>query len=480
MKLFNFLPKENDYFGENKEITNLSCDSRKVKENGLFFCLNGTNYNGETYANEAIKNGAVAIVSENKLNLDKNITQIIVPSARSAMSEMASHYYGDPGLDMLKIAVTGTNGKTTTTYLLNEVLTKAGYKVGVIGTNGTFCGKTKINSQLTTPDPIELFAVIKQLKDLGCDCLCYEASAHAIALNKLDGLESDISLLTNISQDHLDYFKTMFNYASAKAKLFNKKLSKTAIINTKTPLAKLIYDETKIPKISIGESDDNDLVLKNVNHYPNHQEFMVDFKDEVKFYKLNMVGKFNAENALGVIAVAEVLGIDRNLVYNALKTISPVPGRFNFYEKNGVKVIVDFAHTPEAMANALTACREIVLDGGKLFCVFGCGGNRDAGKRPLMGKTAAKFSDHTIITSDNPRYESPKKIIDNIICGLGEYTNYSVEEDRAKAITKALEMAKPGDVVAVLGKGCENYIDQNGIKTPYSDQEVILGLENQR
>lgn len=477
MDIFSILPKDFEMVGKNKVITNLACDSRRVKDNGIFFAIDGYNTKGENYINEAIKNGAACVVTEKKLNIENNITQIIVPSSRRAMSEMASHFYSDSAECMLKIAVTGTNGKTSTTYFLQEMLTKAGYKVGVIGTNGSFVNDYKINSSLTTPDPIEFFEVIKQMKDMGVDALCFEASAHALYLDKLAGLKSDISILTNISQDHLDFFKTMFNYAEAKAKLFTTKLSKTAIINTNSPLAHEIYLETNLPKIAVGDINKCDIVLKNVTNTEFGQTFEIDFKDEMKKYSMNLFGRFNVENALNVIAVGEVLGINRDIVKKSIEELKPVSGRFNGYVVNGVKVIIDFAHTPEAMSNALTACRELTEgENAKLICVFGCGGNRDAGKRPLMGKTATNLCDYVILTNDNPRYEEPQKIINNIIYGISEYTNFSVELNRENAIKKAIALASKGDVVAILGKGCENYIEIEGEKIPYSDADVVKSI----
>ena len=473
MELFKMRPKDYMIYGNNKEISQISNDTRNIKPNSLYFCIKGENFNGEELASEAVKKGSVAIVSENKLNLDKSITQIIVPCARSAMSEMANKFYGDPARDMLKIAVTGTNGKTTTTMLLNHVLTKAGFKVGVIGTNGTLINNKSIKSNLTTPDPIEFFSLLAKMKEEGVNCVCFEASAHALSLHKLDGIKSDIGVLTNISQDHLDYFKTMENYADAKAKLFTNKLSAIAVINADTPLANKIYNNCEIPAIKLGSAS-GDIFIESFNQTNSGINFVANVYGEREYYNMKLNGQFNALNALNVLAIGKILGIDKNIIKTALSEVSEVPGRFNRIVKNGVNFIVDFAHTPEAILNSLSASRELANSyGGKLICVFGCGGNRDATKRSIMGKVACDNADKVIITSDNPRNEDPMEIINNIKSGITEYTNYIIEPNRAKAIKLAYGEAKANDVIAVLGKGCENYFEIKGEKLPYSDSEEI-------
>ena len=473
MELFKMRPKDYMIYGNNKEIIQISNDTRNIKPNSLYFCIKGENFNGEELASEAVKKGSVAIVSENKLNLDKSVTQIIVPCARSAMSEMANKFYGDPAKDMLKIAVTGTNGKTTTTMLLNHALTKAGFKVGVIGTNGTLINNKSVKSNLTTPDPIEFFSLLAKMKEEGVNCVCFEASAHALSLHKLDGIKSDIGFLTNISQDHLDYFKTMENYANAKAKLFTNKMSAIAVINADTPLANKIYNNCEIPAIKLGSAS-GDIFIESFNQTNSGINFVANVYGEKERYNMKLNGQFNALNALNVLAIGKILGIDKNIIKTALSEVSEVPGRFNRIVKNGVNFIVDFAHTPEAILNSLSASRELANSyGGKLICVFGCGGNRDATKRSIMGKVACDNADKVIITSDNPRNEDPMEIINNIKSGITEYTNYIIEPNRAKAIKLAYGEAKANDVIAVLGKGCENYFEIKGEKLPYSDSEEI-------
>ncbi|MBO4569685.1 MAG: UDP-N-acetylmuramoyl-L-alanyl-D-glutamate--2,6-diaminopimelate ligase, partial [Clostridia bacterium] len=251
------------------------------------------------------------------------------------MSEMANKFYGDPARDMLKIAVTGTNGKTTTTMLLNHVLTKAGFKVGVIGTNGTLINNKSIKSNLTTPDPIEFFGLLAKMKEEGVNCVCFEASAHALSLHKLDGMKSDIGVLTNISQDHLDYFKTMENYADAKAKLFTNKLSAIAVINADTPLANKVYNNCEIPAIKLGSAS-GDIFIESFNQTNSGINFVANVYGEKEHLNMKLNGQFNALNALNVLAIGKILGIDKNIIKTALSEVSEVPGRFNRIVKNGV------------------------------------------------------------------------------------------------------------------------------------------------
>jgi len=477
MKLFDFLPRSFSLLGRNQEITNLSCDTRTLKPSSLYFCIKGERYDGHVFAIDAVKAGACAVVSEKELDLPKSVTQIIVQNARAAMSEMASNFNGNPDKDMLKIAVTGTNGKTTTTFLLRHALTEAGYNVGVIGTNGSFTNRGEIKSSLTTPDPIELFKIIKEMKNQGVDCLCFEASAHALSLDKLAGIVSDIAILTNITQDHLDFFKTMPAYAMAKAKLFTKQMSRVGIINTNTPLADAINYCSGIKTLTVGEKNNCDIKLIKSEATPSGQVMTVNFGNEERTYNLKLSGKFNAENALNVIAVGEILGLDRALVARSLESAESVPGRFNTINKNGISFVIDYAHTPDGIKNALTACRDMANErGGRVIAVFGCGGNRDASKRQIMGKTACDSADYVIITSDNPRYEDPKIIISNIIWDIKQYTNYETVVDRSEAIRRASLIAKPNDVVAILGKGCENYLEINGTKVAYSDESEVRNL----
>lgn len=458
--------------GEDKEISGLCCNSKEVKANDLFFCINGTHTDGHKFALDAVKNGAVAVVCEKELDLPKQVTQIIVPSSRKAMGEFASEFYGNPQKNMKVIMVTGTNGKTTTTYLLKKVLEDAGFSVGLIGTNGTLIGNKHINSNLTTPDPIELFGILRQMEKNGCDFVCMEASAHALYLDKLSGLKADISILTNITQDHLDFFRTMENYVKAKRKLFEPESSRFCVINTDNSLAKSIFENCAIPAISVGTSKDADINAFDIAQNRVGQSFTANFVGELQNFNLKLDGKFNVSNALGVIAVAELLGLDQKQVSKSLSSVEPIPGRFNKIDKNGVSVIIDYAHTPDGIQNILTATREIAKK-GKVIAVFGCGGNRDAAKRPIMGQIACNLADCVVITSDNPRYEDPEAIIANICKDISGYTNYICEPDRSKAIKKALSLAKSGDVVAILGKGNENYLDVCGKKIPYSDQEEV-------
>lgn len=472
MKISNLVTNESNILGEDCEICNLTCDSRQKLEKSLYFCINGTHVDGHKFALNAVKNGAVAVVCERELELPKEITQIIVPNSRKAMGEIASEFYGKPQKNMKVIMVTGTNGKTTTTYLLKKILEDAGNKVGVIGTNGTQIGDKHINSNLTTPDPIELFEILKEMENDGCNFVCMEASAHAIALNKLSGLVADVAILTNITQDHLDFFGDIENYANTKFKLFNENCSKFAVINVDDSYGDKLFHQCKIPAISFGIDTPADINANYITQNKSGQTFSANISGYIEPVKLQLDGKFNVSNALGAMAVAELLGIDRKQVANSLSKIPPVDGRFNKIDKNGVQVIIDYAHTPDGIRNILLATKELAGN-KKVIAVFGCGGNRDAAKRPLMGEVACSLADYSIITSDNPRYEKPEDIIEDVCDGIKNYNNYETIVDRKLAIERALNLAKPGDVVAILGKGNENYLEINGEKLPYCDKDVV-------
>lgn len=476
MKVSNLVGTEDKILGEDCEITSLSCNSKKIKEGSLYFCINGTHTDGHKFALDAVKNGAKAVVCEKILNLPDDVTQIVVENSRKAMGEMASRFYNYPQKNMKVIMVTGTNGKTTTTYILKKILEDAGFKVGVIGTNGTQIGDKHINSNLTTPDPIELFDLLNQMKKEKCNFVCMEASAHALALEKLAGIQADISILTNITQDHLDFFKDMDNYAKAKEKLFKKGKSKIAIFNADDYYGDRLFYKSEIPCLSYGIDENADIKAEYVTQNKNGQSFMAHIGSKNQKFDIQLDGKFNISNALAGIAVAEILGLDQQKVAKSLANFPPVAGRFNKIDKNGVHVVIDYAHTPDGIANILSATKQMA-NNNKVIAVFGCGGNRDASKRPLMGQIACDLADYAVITSDNPRYEDPEQIIKNICKGIKNYSNYETIVDRKEAIKKAISLAKPGDVVAILGKGNEDYLDIKGVKVPYSDREVVDEIE---
>lgn len=452
----------------NIEITGLFHKDTEVKTGGLFFCLRGTRVDGSDYIESAIKNGAVAIVVENEIPNLFRVTQIIVKNARDAMSNLACVFFGNPATKLKIIGVTGTNGKTTITTMIANVLQMANKKVALIGTNGVFILGKKIPSEMTTPDPIELQNYFAKMVKLKCEYVCMEVSAHALDLFKLEGFKFEICVFTNLTEDHLDYFKTMENYFLAKSKLFTSKHTKFAILNIDDAYAKILETCINIPYKTYSITNKASYFASEIKFEQGKQRF---YFNNCCDMEINMAGRFNVSNALASIAVLKHFEIDTNVIQKAFKTMPKVDGRFNYFLINGVGVVIDYAHTPDGLENLLKATNEF-KSGGKLYVVFGCGGNRETQKRSKMGEISSKYADFVIISSDNPRFEPREKIAKEIESGMTN-SNYLIELDRSKAIKIAFEMAVAGDILVVAGKGAENYIDENGVKIPYSDYDEI-------
>lgn len=460
---------------ENLEIKNLSHISSEENNDGIFFAIKGTKIDGNDYIEEAIKNGAKVIVTDQDITMP-DITIVKTDDVRLAMSLCASNYYNNPSKDMLVIGVTGTNGKTTSTYMMASVLKAMGRKVGIIGTNGVFLEGRKIGGNLTTPDPIYLQKTLDYFRSKNVDAVCMEVSAHALDLEKTRGVMTDIALFTNLTQDHLDYFGDMETYFNAKQKLFNSGMTSYGVINYDDPYGRRLFEECDVPALVYSRSKNNpnfkdaNIISANESHNTSNQSFEVYTPIGKIDIDLNLSGGFNISNALGVIGASILAGADLETIKKGLKNLEKVEGRFNCYDVNGVRVIIDYAHTPDGLENILKAAKEITS--GKVISVFGCGGNRDSLKRPIMGEISDCLADYTFVTTDNPRFERPQDIAADIVKGI-KNKPYTVELDREKAICKAIEMAKAGDSVVIAGKGAEPYIDRLGVKTPYEDRLVV-------
>ena len=457
---------------QNLNINGLYQMDTEVRENGLFFCLRGIRVDGSKFIESAVKNGAVAIVSEQEIDGLSNVTQIIVKNARETMSLIACKFYGNPADKLKIIGVTGTNGKTTITTLLSNMLSNFNKKSAVIGTNGIFIGNEKYDSNLTTPDPINLQKFLQLMVRKNVEYVCMEASAHAIELCKIDGIRFRQIIFTNLTADHLDYFKTMDRYFLAKSKLFSKKYSNLAIINVDDLYGKMLCDSIKINYLTYAiNSKISDFTATDISFNFEGQEFKVN--DEKA--KIKLLGKFNVYNILAVVASLNDLGFNDCQIIEHLKNIKPIEGRFNTFNIDDKIIVIDYAHTPDGLSNILSSCREIA-NGGKLISVFGCGGDRDNSKRKIMGEISSKLADFTFLTTDNPRFEDKHKIISDIKNGMIN-NNYKIVLDRSKAIFEAINYAKAGDVIVIAGKGAEKFIDENGVKIPYSD---MLEIEKYR
>ena len=453
------------------DIASLHHDSRTVCAGGLFFALHGTKTNGNKFIQQAIKNGAACIITERAL-VKCIVPQVVVPNVRKTMSLIAKTFYGNAVDDLKIIAVVGTNGKTTITHMLKHIIESGGEQCGVIGTLGIWYGNKKVTGSMTTPDPIELHKVFAEMRDAGVKTVIMEASAHAISLHKLEGIVFEAAVFTNITRDHLDFFKTFEVYCQTKIDFFlNSETVKTAVINTDDEFGQTIINK-RIGK-SIGYS------LKNINVELFTRKSV--FRVEEHTITLNMPARFNVSNALGCIAVSRNIGISYSQIKKALINLPQISGRFNTYSvKDGrTVVIIDYAHTPDGLDKLIQSVREIAPN-GRIITVFGCGGNRDKAKRIIMGEISGRLSNYTIITSDNPRYEKPITIMYQIEKGIKRATprherelKYTLIVDRTEAINFALYKAKPEDIVIIAGKGGETHMEIKGQKIEYNDENVI-------
>lgn len=452
----------------NEEIASIVTDSRKGGKNNLFVALKG-NVDGHNFCSEAIKNGSSAVITQRKMN--NNLPYIQVKDTRKALAIIAGNFYNNSHKNLKIIYVVGTNGKTTTTYIINSILRANGNKTSVIGTLGAVINGKKIKTDLTTPDPLELHRLMQLSYENGVEYVVMEASAHAIYYSKLEGIKAEIAVFTNISQDHLDFFLDMDKYSKVKMSIFDNEKVKLSIVNSDDAYGRKIISKKNCISISYGIDNPADVFAVDIISYNNKTRFILNAFDEVSDITIPFWGKFNIYNTLSAIAVARSLSVPMETIRKALSSLKEVSGRFNII-KNDITVIIDYAHTPDGLENLLKAVK--TLDGGKIITVFGCGGDRDKSKRPLMGKIAAIYSDFCIITSDNPRFEEPMSIINEIEKGVMEVSqNYICIKDRSNAIAYAIRYAQKGDKVVVAGKGGENYLDVMGVKLPYSDKKAV-------
>ena len=458
------------------EITSISQDSRQKTENGLFFCISGANADAHDYAAQAIENGAVALVVTRFLD-DLDVPQLKVSHDRSAMALMAEAFYGHPAKQLKLVGITGTKGKTTTSYFLKAILEAAGFACGLIGTTGNMIGNRWMKSSLTTPDPIELNRTFRQMADAGIDVVCMEVSAHAIAMKRLEGLTFEAGCYLNISQDHLDYFGTMERYFQTKKSFLVDGSVKNVALNADDDLYADIAHELSVPHSTFGICTNADIFARDIEISEHGVAFMLSLWNEHVYpVKLQMMGMFNVYNALAATALALIMGVEPQVICRALEGVRSVPGRAEVLDTHTpYMVILDYSHSPDALENILRTAREFARQ--RVLVLFGCGGDRDHAKRTLMGAIAGKLADYSILTSDNPRTEDPMEIICTIEEGIAS-TNASYEaiENRRQAIERALYLAQPGDVLILAGKGHETYQDINGVKKPFDEKQIVREL----
>jgi UDP-N-acetylmuramoyl-L-alanyl-D-glutamate--2,6-diaminopimelate ligase len=453
------------------EITALAYDTRAVAPGTLFFCVPGFTRDGHQFAPQAIARGAVALVVERPLDL--GVAEILVPSARAAMAPAAARFYGDPTSELETVGVTGTNGKTTTAFLVRALLEGAGRRTGLLGTVKSIVGGVAHGVERTTPEAIDLQRTFRQMVEGGDVACAMEVSSHALVLHRADAVHFAAAIFTNLTQDHLDFHRSMEHYFEAKRRLFTALSPRHAIVSLDGAYGRRLAAE--LPgAITFAIERDASYIAHDLQVDLAGTRFTVRAPGGELRLHSPLRGRFNVLNVLGAIAAAEALGVDAGAVQAAISAAEQVPGRFETVDAGqDFAVVVDYAHTPDSLENVLRAARGLARGGpgGRVHVVFGCGGDRDRGKRPLMGAIAARLADSVIVTSDNPRSEDPTVIIDEILAGAGDDVEHNV--DRREAIAQAIAAAEPGDVVVIAGKGHERGQEfAGGRKTPFDDVTV--------
>ncbi len=453
------------------EITSVAYDSRKVEKGGLFAAISGFASDGNRFIPQALEKGAKVVVTARKP--EGETPYVLVESDRLALAQIAGNFYGRPAEKMCIIGVTGTNGKTSVTLLLKALLEKTvGAKVGLIGTMGNLIGYEEVPSERTTPESLELQQLFARMYAAGCTHVVMEVSSHAIALDRIGGIHYNAAAFTNLTEDHLDFHKTMEAYRDTKALLFSR--CDRAVINMDDPYGKDMLNACACPALTVSAHGNGDLTAKDIQLHADGIEYTaVCDGEETKVY-VPIPGRFTVYNSLTVLGLAKVLGISLEAGAKALKDVAGVKGRIEVVPTPGMPytVLIDYAHTPDGLLNVLTSVRDFCK--GRLIAVFGCGGDRDPIKRPIMGRIGVEKSDFAVITSDNPRTEDPMAIIGDILQGvddsMGEYT---VIEDRRKAIRYAMDIGQKNDIIVLAGKGHETYQDVGGVKHHLDEREEV-------
>lgn len=457
--------------GQDTEITSLCYDSRKVTDGSLFICLNGETADGHAYALSAEKNGAAAIVAERQT--DSTLPHIIVPDTREAMFTLSAKWYGNPEKKMKFIGVTGTNGKTSTVYYIKNILDGMGKMTGMIGTVTNMIGSEEYPSSATTPEPLELMSLIDKMYRAGVEYVVMEVSSHSLVQKRVCGISFETAVFTNLSRDHLDYHKTMENYMAAKATLFD--MANNAVINTDDANGLELYNKLTCTKYSYSTIYNRaDFVAKDVKIRPSGVNFLAVMKGGIARVGVPSPGGFAVYNALAAIGAVLSLGFTFEEIMPYVKSVGAVPGRAQIISgERPYTVMIDYAHTPDGLENILNSVREFKQ--GRLITVFGCGGDRDRTKRPMMGEAASRLSDYVVVTSDNPRTEDPQFIIDEILPGVKKHRTPSRTIPlRQDAIKYAIDIAQPGDVVLLAGKGHEKYQILGTGKIDFDEEAIAL------
>lgn len=468
---------------QSRSITGLTYDSRCVEPGFVFVAIRGLATDGHLWINQAVARGAGAVVVEDGHVVPSGVAWAQVADTRVALARLAAAYYGYPDRDLAVVGVTGTNGKTTTTHLIRSIYQSAGLRTGLCGTVQNLINDTVLPASRTTPESVDLYRMLADMRDAGVQASVLEVSSHALSLHRVDGVEFDGAVFTNLTQDHLDFHRDMDAYLSAKAELFRslgatsyKGRAKFAVVNADDPYGEAVARECRVSVLRYGVRHKCDVWASDIEVGPKGTKFTVHGPSGDFLLTMRLTGLFNVYNALAACAAAFGAGLAPEVVRAGLEGVSGVRGRFELVDQGqDFTVVVDYAHTPDGLENVLRTARSITS--GRLWVVFGCGGDRDRGKRPLMGELATRLADVAVLTSDNPRSEDPSRILREVEAGaVSGGGTYSVEPDRREAINVALSGARPGDTVVIAGKGHEDYQLVGTSRLPFDDREVASTL----
>lgn len=462
---------------EESKVQNIRYDNRKIEQGDAFVCVKGFKVDGHSFIGDVIKKGARVLIVQEEVSVQEDITIIKVKDTRKALAIMSSNYFGNPKNKLKIIGITGTNGKTTSAFIIKSILEKAGFMTGLIGTIANYIGNKKVDAVRTTPESYELHELFKNMVDAGVEYCVMEVSSHSLELDRVYGIQFEEGIFTNLTRDHLDFHKTFENYYNAKFKLFER--SNHSIINLDDPYgANIVKDieergvKTKVSTFSIEK--ESDFKAFEIKSHSNGSEFKVNLED-IEEFSINIPGEYNIYNSLGCIICAYNLNIPMDKIKEGLRDVV-IPGRCELVakEKNlPYSIIIDYAHTPDGLENILSTVKAFTKN--RMISVFGCGGDRDKVKRPQMGKIGCELSDIAIITSDNPRSEEPMDIINDIVKPLN-YDNFIIEVNRKEAIRKAMNMALEGDVIVIAGKGHETYQILKDETIHFDEREVVYDI----
>lgn len=463
---------------QRKDVSGIYYDSRRVKTNSIFVAIKGFNSDGHKFITDAINSGAIAVVIEDNNSIPehyfhlKKIARILVSNSRIALAEIANAFYKEASAKLFSCAITGTNGKTTTTYLIKNILEKAGKKIGLIGTIANIIGDKIVESTMTTPESSDLHELFFTMVAEHCDSVVMEISSHSLSLERVHGIPFNVAIFSNITSDHLDFHNSFENYLEAKKKLFDGLPSNSfAVVNCDDEHFSDLLKDCKAKIITYGKSEPADFRISNITFNLSGTNFLLKNNGQEYLVRTPLIGEFNAYNAASAFVAAFVSGVSTENILQGIETIPLVPGRFEIVSGKTKKAVIDYSHTADSLEKAIINLRKVMSKENKLITIFGCGGNRDATKRPEMGRIATELSDSVVITNDNPRNENPETIIAEIVKGISK-NNYEIILDREEAIKKAIVESNDASVVLIAGKGHENYQIVKGVKHHFSDKQI--------